>query len=388
MAHDMTDCCIIGGGIIGMMSAIELSTSGMHVTVLERGRAGTESSWAGGGILTPIYPWEYPTFITELGRWSQQQYVELSVYLQHRIGIDIERIVGGMIVLDADQASRATAWAAAEESVLSLITAEEMLTYAPRLAADLPQHGIWMPEAAHLRNPRLMTALRKLLPEIGVQLIEDCSAESIILQKHRVAGVATPTGDIACETVVVAAGCWSQDLLTRWIGESVIRPIRGQILLYECEHQLMAPIVVQDGNYVIPRKDGCVLVGSTLEDVGYDKSVTEAARTKLTAVAEKLVPELTPDRIVRQWSGLRPGSPQGAPLISQIHGVAGLFVNSGHYRNGILLGPGSAKLLADLVLERDPVVDPRPFQANDIQAADVCGEPAHCASHNGTPDAF
>jgi len=121
---------------------------------------------------------------------------------------------------------------------------------------------------------------------------------------------------------------------------------------------------LKDSHYVIPRRDGRILIGSTLEKVGFDKSTTEAGKAELIEFAETLMPCFSDLPIERQWSGLRPGSPQGIPYICSIPEFMGLYLNSGHYRNGLILGPASARLMADIVLEREQILDSAPYGLN------------------------
>jgi len=133
------------------------------------------------------------------------------------------------------------------------------------------------------------------------------------------------------------------------------------MLLLKTPPGWLSRIVLTDDCYLIPRRDGHVLVGSTMEYVGYDKSTTEEAREALSAAAFKLVPGLADFPLVKHWAGLRPGSPIGVPYIGEHPEISGLFVSAGHFRNGVVMAPASARLLADLVLGRTPVLDPEPY---------------------------
>ena len=140
-----------------------------------------------------------------------------------------------------------------------------------------------------------------------------------------------------------------------------MQPVRGQMLLFGAEPGIISRIVLDRGHYVIPRRDGNVLMGSTLEYTGFHKETTDEALAELSAIAVNRFPVLKDYPITRQWAGLRPGSPQGVPYIGPFPGIEGLYVNSGHFRNGVVLSPASARLLADLVLDRPPIVPPEPY---------------------------
>ena len=140
-----------------------------------------------------------------------------------------------------------------------------------------------------------------------------------------------------------------------------ITPVRGQMLLFQAEPGLLPHILYQDGVYLIPRRDGHIVVGSTVESVGFDKSTTESARQHLYTRAIQLLPELGNLAIIQQWSGLRPGAPDNIPTVARHPDIDNLFINAGHFRYGVTMAPSSAKLLTDLLLHRTPDIDPLPY---------------------------
>jgi glycine oxidase len=186
----------------------------------------------------------------------------------------------------------------------------------------------------------------------------------------RVTGVAVAGGGLEADAVLVTAGAWSGGLLEGVGLRLPVRPIRGQMLAFAGEPGRVRRIVLAGGRYVIPRRDGHVLVGSTLEDAGFERATTAAAREDLAAAAARIVPGLAELPLARHWAGLRPGSPDGVPWIGPVEGVPGLFVNVGHYRNGVVLGPASARLAADLILGRSPILDPAPYAVARPRAGD------------------
>lgn len=356
----MNDVVIIGGGVIGLLTAAELVAAGRRVTLLERGETGRESSWAGGGILSPLYPWRYPDPVTELARWSQAHYPLLAADVTTATGIDPEWTQNGLLLMAGDDTAQALAWADRFGYRLETVVADRLPDYEPVLASQT-RPGLWMPDVAQIRNPRLVKALRLKLAAQGVVFRERCEVTAITAQDDRVSGVQTPAGRIVAERVVVTAGAWSGHLLAALGTEVPIEPVKGQMLLIRARPGLLSRIVLDDGHYLIPRRDGRVLVGSTMERSGYDKGTTEAARQELLAAAFELVPALRDYPLERQWAGLRPGSPDGIPYIGEYPAVKGLYLNSGHFRNGVVMAPASARLLADLLLGRPPILDPAPY---------------------------
>jgi len=161
--------------------------------------------------------------------------------------------------------------------------------------------------------------------------------------------------------VVLAAGAWSGELLKKLGLVLPVEPVKGQMILYRCEPGFLPTMVLAKGRYAIPRLDGHVLVGSTLEHAGFDKTPTQDALASLKASAEELLPALAHAEVVGHWAGLRPGSPEGIPYIGELADFPGLWLNCGHYRNGLVLAPASCELLKNLLLGETPIIDPQPY---------------------------
>jgi glycine oxidase len=352
------DVVVVGGGLIGMLTARELHLNGLKVTLLERGRTGQEASWAGGGILSPIYPWHYLDEINALAAWSQHQYKPLCQRLWEETGVDSEWTPSGLLVLDMEERAEAQNWAERWEIVLEVVDKLGLNQWEKALEADA---GLWLPEIAQVRNPRLVQALGLSLKKLGVEIKEGVEATGLLIRNQTVTGVATQAGSIAADRVVVAGGAWSGQILADIGVRLSVEPVRGQMILFRGQPGLLSRILVWQGHYLIPRRDGHILVGSTVEYVGFDKSTTTEALEELRDAAHTLVPTLKLLPVEYQWAGLRPGSPQGIPYIGEHSRLKGLYVNTGHFRNGIVTGPASARLLADILLEREPILDPAPY---------------------------
>lgn len=353
----LSDFLVVGGGVIGMMTARKLSTAGARVTLLERGETGRESSWAGGGILSPLFPWRYLDSITALASWSQAHYPELCEQLAHDTGIDPEFTRNGMLMVADDEIDTALDWARRHDRPMEKIVRDRFRALEPA-AAHPPETGLWMPTVGQLRNPRLARALHADLLRRGVVVREQCLVTGFHLSGTQCRGVTTAQGTLEADRVVVCAGAWSGELLREIPAPPAIRPVRGQMLLFKTPAGTISRIVLEEQRYIIPRRDGHVLFGASMEEVGFDKTPTKAMRDELLALVYERFPVMRQYPPIRHWAGLRPGAPAGVPYIASHPEIEGLYVNAGQFRNGVVLAPASARLMSDLILGRAPIADP------------------------------
>ena len=353
---------IVGGGVIGLLSAWELAASGCRVTVLEQGRAARESSWAGGGILSPLHPWRYPEAVTALAQWGQTRFRSVCATLAAATGIDPEWTAGGMWVLDPEDSAAALAWAKTWGYRIELQETDRFVVGA---LAPPSRAALWLPDTAQLRPPRFGKALRAYLPELGVACREHIRVTALRAEAGRVVGVSTTQGDFDADQVVLAAGAWSGDLARSLGLELGVRPVQGQMLLYRASPDLLDAIVLKDARYLIPRRDGRILIGSTLDECGFAKETTLAGREALHQAAVDLLPALAEVPIEHHWAGLRPGQSGSVPWIGAHPRMHGLWVNTGHFRNGLVLSLASARLLADRMLGREPILAPAAYAWRD-----------------------
>lgn len=361
----MSDILIIGGGIIGMLTARELSLAGMTVTIVEQSEAGHESSWAGGGIISPLYPWRYSDAVSALAKWGQAVYPQLIEEINSETGLDAELCRSGLLILNSDEEEAALEWAKNWRTNVQLIENSKLYELEPKLSPEVTgsEKSIWMPEVSQVRNPRLVKALRKYIKRLGVTLKERVQVNDFVIKDNNVTGVKTSSGEISAEQIIVAGGAWSAKLLEKINISIHVEPVKGQMILFKAKPGEVKHIVLSQERYVIPRRDGRVLVGSTLEYTGFNKSTTDSARKELYQEAIRIVPELEKYEVEHHWAGLRPSSPDGVPYICEHPKVKGLYINSGHFRNGVVLGPASARLMADIVLKRSLILDKNAYQS-------------------------
>lgn len=286
---------------MGMTTALEAARAGLAVCVVERGIAGREASWAGGGILSPLPPDQPVPEIRALLDESLRLFPAYCAALQTATGIDPEYWVCG---------------------------------------ADVRGHGgrRWFPDIAQLRNPRFMQALRAALGQARIPLLEQTPVLGWATRGSRLTGVRTGQGVIACRQAVLAAGAWSATL-----ADVPVEPAKGQMLLLRGWPGMLDHILMDDEAYLVPRRDGRVLVGSTVENAGFDVTPTAQARVFLMEHARSLWPDAAGLPIENHWAGLRPRPAGAEPLIGPLAGIDGLYLNTGHFRLGITLSLASAK---------------------------------------------
>lgn len=355
----MTDCLIVGGGIIGMLTAYELHAAGMAVTLIDKSDTGRESSWAGGGIISPLYPWRFDDSITLLAGWSQAHYPELSDRLIEAGGPDPEYVKNGLLILEPTDTPSALVWSERFAKTLHLLNQQDISECEPTLQTEA-EEAVWLPEVAQIRNPRLTKTLYHAIHQ-NVVIHEQTEASGLLVEQGRIRGVRTASGAIHAEKVIICAGAWSGSLLRDIVTPPAIEPVLGQMIVFRHQPDKITRIVLHDDRYVIPRRDGRIVVGSTVEYRGFEKHTTEQAKRELEAFALAHYPCLSEAKIEHQWCGLRPGSPMGIPYIGPIPEIEGAYLNAGHFRNGVVLGPASARLMADIVLKRPPILDPAPY---------------------------
>jgi glycine oxidase len=355
----MQDCIIVGGGLIGMLTARELSLAGCRVRLLERNQVGRESSWAGGGIISPLYPWRYAPSITALATWGQQHYPDLAASIRNESGVDPEYARNGLLVLEPEDSAQAFNWGELTHQDLINLDSAGIQNIESALRTSTSQ-AIWMPEVAQIRNPRLVKALHNSIKQ-RVEILEHSPVVGFDVQNGRIKGIELASGSLAAENVIICAGAWSEALLEGVVSRPNIEPVLGQMILFRSQPEAISRIVLHQDRYVIPRRDGRILVGSTVEHRGFDKTTTESAKASLKAYALDHFPVLEEAEIEHHWAGLRPGSPRGIPYIGPVPGIEGLYLNAGHFRNGVVLGPASARLASDLLLGREPILPPAPY---------------------------
>ncbi len=348
---------ILGAGIIGLLTARALLARGHRVLLVDQGAPARAASWAGGGIVSPLYPWRYGEAVSVLAAGAQQAYAQLTQELRTETGIDPQYNPCGMLMIAPPDIPAALAWCRRQRRRVIRYAADGLAAVQPGLGAA--EEGLWMPEVGNVRNPRL---LRALLASIAVHPAARCLWQArVALQAGDADAQLRVNGrEEVCDAILVAAGAWSAGLLRPFGVAPAIVPVRGQMILFAPQPGLLRCMVLKDGRYLIPRRDGRILAGSTLEYSGYDATTTAEARATLLAAAIDMLPALRRAEIERQWAGLRPGSPAGIPYIDRLPGTR-VFVNAGHYRNGLVLAPAAVAQGVAMLLGEALPFDPTPY---------------------------
>lgn len=372
------DITIIGGGIIGLLTAREFIKAGATVTIIEKNELGQESSWAGGGILLPLYPWRQPEAISHLVLQSLKLYPDLASQLAAETLIDPEWNPCGLLIAKNPDITAAVNWCRSN-GILCQPADRDFFSDLNTIA----EQPLWLPDIAQARNPRLVKSLKQDLINKGVTLIEHCELTAVTLNKNRITAINTSSGQFAVNQLIITAGAWTGQLFRQFFSKTVlpspkaptvdalpasidatpkITPVKGQMLLFDAQPETLKFMVLDGDQYLIPRRDGKILAGSTVEHDDFNKTTTAKARDQLNTFALNLLPSLKNFPAIKHWAGLRPGTEHGIPYIDKHAEIGNLFINAGHFRNGLAMGPASAQLLVDLVLERPATIASEPYK--------------------------
>ncbi len=354
MTRAAADVVIVGGGLIGCALAAELAFRGKRVVVVERAEPGAEASGAAAGMLSPQAEAREPSPFFDLAIESRDLYPAWARGLSEETGIDVSfRRTGILRCLSADEADEARASCAWQRA--RGLRAEELAREAldPEIAVRISRDvgaAVFYPDEAVV-DPRLLTRAAWLLAQRrGARVLTGTAVRRFRIEAGVCRGVETDEGTIESAAVVDAAGAWAAFDASLEIPVPVA-PVRGQIVEVRLAGRPLETVLSSREVYVVPRPDGTALLGSTLEHVGFRKEVTAGAVAGLLAAGERLCPEIASARFLTAWAGLRPGTPDGWPILGQSP-VPGLFFAAGHFRHGILLAPATAARMADLLTGR------------------------------------
>ena len=356
MQKELYDVVVVGAGIVGCSVAYHLAKAGLKVALLDKGGVAGEASQAAAGMLAPLgdEPPDQAHPLQQLAMTALRYYDGLDEHLKQETGIDIGlvRVPTLRPAFDEHGRARLQAILAQQQPFLPRLQWLEGSNAhkAEPLLPETVQGALLSPYESNVQAEQLTLAYARGAVSLGASLVEGCPAGRLILQGQRAVGVETAQGSMLAGSIILAAGAWA----VQWHASrptSPIFPVKGQMMALQAVPglQLRHTVYAYGIGGIVPKADGTIYVGATVEQVGFDKAVTaEGIAILLTALA-KLTPSLSKAQVLRTWAGLRPGSADGLPLIGPSRSVQGLWIAGGHFRDGILLGPLTGHIVAELI---------------------------------------
>jgi glycine oxidase len=353
------DVAIAGGGLIGGAVALELAQAGLSVALFEKGQPGREASWASAGILSPAP--ETPGMIpmVPLGKASMALYPGFAANVEEISGQSVGlRSFGTLDALFSRDATRDLSTIIALHHGLGLkaepLRPEEARELEPALSPDVEAAAL-RPEEASIDNRALTKAVLRAAQERGAQIFPDHEVEAVWREGGRCAGLKLREQNVPAKWTIVAAGCFSANI-DGVAAYAPVRPAKGQMVSLRADELKIERVLWSEKVYVVPRNDGRILAGATVEYVGFDRHVTAGAVQKVLSAAIELAPGLANARIEETWAGLRPDSPDHLPILGPTD-LDGVLIATGHFRSGVLLTPITARLLREWITEQRVSVD-------------------------------
>lgn len=354
----MPDVIVIGGGVIGLSIAWELAGQGLSVRVLEQSMLGREASWAGAGMLPPGNFRLARTPEARLRGATNDLWPDWSASLKSSTGIDNGFLRCGGVEARVSTASSLDMPFLAEVAALRaegvVVETDDLAVIRDRIPALGPDvnAACYLPDFCQVRNPRHLQALQTGCSSRGVELVAGTPIHRIETSADRVKAVRSGSELHVAEEYVIAGGAWTGELLKQIGIDVAIEPVKGQIVLLQSNPSPIRSIIEVGRQYLVPRNDGRILVGSTEERSGFDKRNTAQAVTDLLQFAQRLVPSLKDARFEQCWAGLRPFSATGKPYLGRLPQLVNACVAAGHYRYGLQLSPITATLIRQIILKQ------------------------------------
>lgn len=372
------DVAIIGGGIIGLSIAFELLAERLRVIVLDRQEPGREASWAAAGMLSPApdSPRDLP--LVPFARESLRLYPQFVQAIEEASGKPGAYVREGALEIFVSANAERDCEDRLRELQLLGITAEVMAIDAARqidgALSPSARAALRQPEEGTVEPRVLMGALIAAARNRGVELRAGCEVRGVLRDGERCVGIIAGGERIVSRHVILAAGCFSGEIADdTWLKQlAPTRPVRGQMLALRPSVDAAKPrhVMRSEHAYLVPRGDGRIVVGSTIEEAGFEKQVTAAGLSKILGAAIEMCPDLGGAEVVETWAGLRPGTPDDLPILGPTD-IDGLWIATGHYRNGILLAAATAKLFRGMITGAKPAADPDRFSPLRFRRGEV-----------------
>lgn len=362
------DAIIIGGGVNGGAIAFNLAKRGMKVLLLEKDRLASKASGAAAGMLGAQAELDGEGPLFQLARTSRALFNDLADELNMISGIDIELVKKGMLrvaLADREQQEhhRISGIHKQNGELAELLTGEEARRREPALSNDVIG-AMYLERDGQVEAPQLALGFLKSAPALGCVIIEYVEVHSFHIANGKVNGVATNEGDFMSSNIVVTGGAWSEKLLMKIGLQLKMYPVKGECFSVRTEFPLLSSTIFTPGCYLVPKKDGRIIIGATSVPNTFNQQVTLEGIFSLMENAKKLVPSISQSEWERAWTGIRPQTADGLPYLGEHPEYKGLFIATGHFRNGILLSPITGEVMADLIEGKSPSIDISPFRVD------------------------
>ncbi len=364
------DVLIVGGGVVGLGIAWRLAQRGAVVTVIDRGPMAGEASSHAAGMLVPLAEAEGPGPFLDLCLASRDLYPILAKELRERTGLDIEHAQNGLVetvidVAEAGPLATRLAWLQTLPFNVERLDTQALRAREPGISPGAAG-GFFVPLEGWVTTPNLAQALTRAAHEAGVRLLPEHPLVAVEWQGSKATAVRAGGERIPAGRFVIAAGPWSGEVGNQFGLTIPVFPVRGQLIALDGQPPPIHHVIYGHRIYLVRWLSGDLIVGSTVEHVGFVKEVTAEGIAGLLAAAIELVPGLAGRAIRRVWACLRPGTPDELPILGRAPGLDNVFIATGHYRNGILLTPITADLMADAILDKPPSMSLHPFRADRL----------------------
>ena len=326
---------IIGGGLVGCLTAIEMKHNRFDVSIIDQSNLGSGSSMAAGGILFPLMPWDYSSKVYDLCASADNYYESLSKELLKKTGIDLEYSRSGMIIIESLEPKKINKWC----NKNNIKSSEFFFNGIPSIELE---------NISQINPKKLIQALKIYMKILGITICENNKIIDFIEEGGEIKGCLSENGEhYYGEKFIITSGAWIFNLIEEY--KKKIFPVKGQMIQYPNTGTEIKKIVYRDGFYLIPRKDGTIVAGSTLEEVGFNAHENEKNINSLKKKAEFIYPQLRDVDIVKAWHGFRPGTSDNIPITEKHKLYKNLYINAGHHRYGITMGPKCAEIITSLI---------------------------------------
>ncbi|CAN5429159.1 MAG: glycine oxidase ThiO [Rubrobacteraceae bacterium] len=372
MTPDLFDIAVVGGGAVGCSVAYHAAKRGASVALFEADRIASGASGAAAGMLNAQAESHSPGPMLDLMLESRKMHETFSGELREHSGLDPEYIRAGTLRVATDEAfagklESTYEWQRREGLSAEWLDADDTRELGPGLSpATLA--GLYFPEEGQINSPRLVKALALAAANMGAEILECASVSEFLMDGDRLAGLRSVLGDFHAGAVVLAGGAASGSLASKLGVEIPVFPVKGEILSVEARHPTpISANIWSDACYLVPKRDGRIVIGATEETGVYDRRPTLGGVARLSGAAARLVPEVSGLPFSSAWGGLRPGTPDGMPILGAADEWGNLFIATGHYRNGVLLAPITGEIISALALGEEPKMDVSPFSPGRLR---------------------